>query len=70
MRLSYAIVGLCIAMLVAFLFIAKGNHGTIVALSVTDVSNGVTGMVIRNLEIGKSSEVPKENVSITARQDE
>ena len=33
-----------------------------------EVRNGLTGTVIRSLDIGKSKEIPKENVEITARQ--
>ena len=33
------------------------------------IENGITAMVVRNLGIGKSSEIPKEKVNITAMQD-
>lgn len=35
-----------------------------------EVSNGITGFIIRELGIGNSKEVPKENVEITAKQED
>ncbi len=34
------------------------------------VKNGFTAFVIKNLGIGKTSEIPKENVEITAKQND